>query len=78
MTSCDRLPDPVELGTRTQQVSSALPISSAAMRSMTSSVSCVSCSAPRLPVPSVATSTSTAARGSRKTGRKLRFALPMT
>ena len=50
MTSWDRLPGAVELGTRTQQVSSALPISSAAMRSMSSSVSCVSCSPPP-PVP---------------------------
>jgi hypothetical protein len=47
-----------------------LPISSAAMRPMTSSVSCVSCSTPP-PCPSVATSPSTAARGSRKTRRKL-------
>jgi hypothetical protein len=40
------------------------------MRPMTSSVSCVSCSTPP-PCPSVATSPSTAARGSRKTRRKL-------
>src|SRR5829696_7131289 len=50
MTSWDRLPGWSALGTRTQQVSSALPISSAAMRSMSSSVSCVSCSTPP-PVP---------------------------
>jgi hypothetical protein len=48
-TSCARRPGLPWLGTRTQQVSSALPISNAATRSMISSVSCVSSST--LPSP---------------------------
>ncbi len=42
--SCARLPDPCAPGTRTQQTSSALPISGAATRPISSSVSCVSSS----------------------------------
>jgi hypothetical protein len=43
-TSCIRLPDGPEPGTRTQHTNSALPMSNATTRSMTSSLSCVSIS----------------------------------
>src|SRR5512132_3188578 len=62
-TSCSRLPGVSGRGTRTQHTSSALPISSAAIRPMSSSVSLLSSSTRP---PCSPTGNSTAARRSRK------------